>query len=97
MVHTNLTISIITLNVHVLTFAGGNMIPLSYHRKDIWGIHTKEGDIVARFIGAKRKDSPQVPYVSSMRWLSSVLLWKKTSLWGCKPAPVPLRPRRART
>ena len=46
MVHTNLTISIITLNVHVLTFAGGNMIPLSYHRKDIWGIHTKEGGIL---------------------------------------------------
>ena len=49
---------------------------------------------MARFIGAKAKDCLQVPSISSMtRWFSSISLWRKSSLWGYKPAPIPIRPR----
>ena len=42
---------------------------------------------MARFIGTETGDCLQVFSVSSTtRWLSSILLWKKSSLWAHKPA-----------
>ena len=61
-------------------------------------MHRRTSGLVARFIGVKAKDCLQGPGVSSMtRWLSSTSVWWKSSLWCCKPALAPARPRRTRT
>lgn len=67
-------------------------------RKTFRGLtHRRMWATLARFIGAKTKGCPQVPDVSPMtRWLSSDWL-QKFKLWGLRPAPSPVRSRRART
>ena len=51
---------------------------------------------MVRFIGARIKDSLQVPRVLTMyRWPSSIPLWKNSSLWGCKPELVLTKHRKA--
>lgn len=74
------------------------MAPWKVMRKAFQGpMHRRMWSIMTWFIGAKSKDYPQVPGVlSRTRWLSSVQLWKKTSLWSSRLALRPIRPRRAR-
>ena len=51
------------------------------------------------FTGVKTNGVPNggdtMPNVSSLtRWLKSISLWKKSSLWGHRPTLVPTNPRR---
>lgn len=65
--------------------SGNRALPWS-QEKTIRDPHIGEWGVVTRFIGWEIRDFPQVPGVSSTtRWLSSVLLPKKS--WVCLWAP----------
>lgn len=52
----------------------------------------------SKVYSSQHKRLPQEPSVSSMTWwLSSIPLWNKSSLWGPKATPTPIRPRKAKT